>query len=1144
MATPYKFLDYYDFSDASLYFGRKHETEILLSDIITTRLVVLFAKTGCGKTSLINAGIRPRLEELNYITFFIRVKKNPIESAREVLRNKDLLPTEMEGQSLENQLKDVVNKLRKPVVLFFDQFEEFFMYIKDPERTQFITDIARIYRRRELGVHIVFSMREEFLFEMDAFRDEIPSIFHNDSNLRLRPFNDLQAEVAIVKPAQIFGVEIEKTLVDKLIADLRNLGGDGIEPAHLQILCDTLWQERKQGRILLKDYERLEGAKKILDRRFVKDIEKELEYSLEWDEIPGKDGDRLIQYLEQNFHIVWVRIAIFEKTDENNTVKLSSEKNNLTLSLNDKRTSLNIKIDDGRTDIFTAKIENDRVKIYIFDIEQLRLLKKLLPELRFPEKDTKYPRGLDELVKTLETDSITLNNLIDKLEKMRLVRRNLYHDTIFIEWTSDYLAASTDKITWRLMLMYSMRKKAELEKQQMPDGSRWFDSLTKENLEIIYLTFKDYEEISEITLKKGVTPFGELNTFEAQFLLEAALYHGTKHMHLWFDKASQNGVDVWPILEDMVNNSEEQNKKQIENSIELMGQLIDKPKAAHLLEVVMFQPGWGLKTLDVLGQIQNEIAIRLLQSALKKEALASDAIGKLRRMRTIEAIEVLENAMRQGGVLALQAGKALDMIATDLPGFVSVRSSEVLSEVLAKDAQSLFITSLETGLDMPFWFEKAKANQVDVWTILRENTVNENVPPEKGKNIVRLLGMLGSIQAFELMKIAFEKETLADITSKVLDQLETMEVVDFWESMLQKENFNAKAQNAFKKILESKTAQAIVKDKAQLILNNWNKDQGKPIGQIRITPIVAPQIRPEYGNVLEEKDWDLLLKRIKDRKCTPLLGAGAEYPVIPLGYSIAMEWARNYNYPFEDSYDLSRVAQFLAVDRDPMFPTEEIVKLFKTVKPPDFTKPYEIHSILADLPLPIYLTTNYDDFMVKALKSRNKNPIREFCRWSKRIQNQFKDKPSIFESENPTIANPVVFHLHGNNDVPESLVLTEDDYLDFLVNISNDHDLLPPKIREVLSGTSLLFLGYSIKDWDFRVIFRSLVSYLERSVSRAHIIVMLLPDVGNVPDEQKAKAQQYLDRYFWELRIKVYWGTCQDFAADLRKRWEVFNHGT
>jgi hypothetical protein len=297
-------------------------------------------------------------------------------------------------------------------------------------------------------------------------------------------------------------------------------------------------------------------------------------------------------------------------------------------------------------------------------------------------------------------------------------------------------------------------------------------------------------------------------------------------------------------------------------------------------------------------------------------------------------------------------------------------------------------------------------------------------------------------------------------------------------------------------------------------------------------------------NTLEERDWNLLLRRVKAGKCTPFLGAGACFGALPLGGEIAQKWSQEHNYPLEDCHDLARVAQFLAVPYYPMFPKEEILEQwFKEIAPPDFTEPDEPHGILADLPLPVYMTTNYDDFMVRALQSRHKDPKRELCRWNQLV----KDTPCIFESEpgfRPTVANPVVFHLHGHSKVVESLVLTEDDYLDFLVNISRDQALLPPRIQEALTGASLLFIGYSLADWDFRVLFRGLVMSTEPSLRRISVTVQLPPVSSDAPESTCQQVQKYLDQYFDRSDIRVYWGTARQFAAELRRRWREFSNGS
>jgi SIR2-like domain len=253
-----------------------------------------------------------------------------------------------------------------------------------------------------------------------------------------------------------------------------------------------------------------------------------------------------------------------------------------------------------------------------------------------------------------------------------------------------------------------------------------------------------------------------------------------------------------------------------------------------------------------------------------------------------------------------------------------------------------------------------------------------------------------------------------------------------------------------------------------------------------------------------------------------------------------LQWAKTHSYPLDDHTDLAKVAQYLAVTEDFMSPKERIAELFEKVKPPDFNEKDEPHAVLADLPLPVYITTNYDDFMVQAMRHRNRDPKQELCRWNDFISQE----QSVFATQRgyiPTVANPLVFHLHGAHQIPESLVLTEDDYLDFIVEASkNETTVIPLHIQRALTGTSLLFLGYRIADWDFRVLFRSLSTYMKRSTAKAHVSVQLVPLSNDCSEEQSARAQDYLNRYFRKLDIRVYWGSCREFASELRRRWNEF----
>lgn len=295
---------------------------------------------------------------------------------------------------------------------------------------------------------------------------------------------------------------------------------------------------------------------------------------------------------------------------------------------------------------------------------------------------------------------------------------------------------------------------------------------------------------------------------------------------------------------------------------------------------------------------------------------------------------------------------------------------------------------------------------------------------------------------------------------------------------------------------------------------------------------------------LTDADWNVLLQRIQDKECTPFIGAGACAATLPLASELAAEWAEAYNYPLGDKSNLARVAQFLAVQQDPMFPKQLLRRKLQEVGPPDFSAPDEPHGALADLGLPVYITTNYDGLMTGALKDREKDPQRELCAWNKLVH---ETQPSVLATGfKPTPANPLVYHLHGHHDVPQSMVLTEDDYLAFLVEISTDNSnrMLPPAIRNALASTSLLFVGYSLSDWDFRVLFRGLMGSLGRTLGMTSIAVQLAPAVDDATDEQRAIVQGYLNSYFEQMqtiKVRLYWGDVRDFARELHDRWEQFD---
>jgi hypothetical protein len=285
---------------------------------------------------------------------------------------------------------------------------------------------------------------------------------------------------------------------------------------------------------------------------------------------------------------------------------------------------------------------------------------------------------------------------------------------------------------------------------------------------------------------------------------------------------------------------------------------------------------------------------------------------------------------------------------------------------------------------------------------------------------------------------------------------------------------------------------------------------------------------------VDDADWDFLLRRIRSGSCTPFLGAGAAGGVLPLGGDIAQRWAKQHGYPLDDPWDLSRVAQFMAVKQDSFWPKDLMREELEGRGPPDFARPDEPHAALAGLPLPVYITTNYDDFMVAALQASGKEPRREFCRWN--TSPEVVEAPVVLDRALvPTAESPVVYHLHGHLGVLDSLVLTEDDYRSFLVRLSRDANLLPHQILKRFAATSLLFLGYRLADWSFRVIHWGIVMAGDPALRRLSVTVQL-------PMADEA-SRQYLDEYFGKSYVRVFWGTAEEFASQLQERWARFDGG-
>jgi len=322
----------------------------------------------------------------------------------------------------------------------------------------------------------------------------------------------------------------------------------------------------------------------------------------------------------------------------------------------------------------------------------------------------------------------------------------------------------------------------------------------------------------------------------------------------------------------------------------------------------------------------------------------------------------------------------------------------------------------------------------------------------------------------------------------------------------------------------------------------------------------------------ENVDWDKLMQAIVQGTCTPFVGAGACAGFLPLAGDLAEALAEDDGYLMNKGRrDLARVTQYMAVKHtDGNYPKMELgsffgfepprpqipmkggllAKLYRNRQIPNFAAEDEPHGVLADLKSAIYLTTNYDDFMHKALKMRGTAlgvdaPRRDFCRWTNRL---FEDKQSPFDSGyKPTREQPVVYHLHGHAGIPESIVTTEDDYTDFIVNLSSEltvskigkgkKERLPAAIRSAVRNNTLVFVGYQVADQNLRVVLRLLSQTLGAADKRVNVAIQLSPEIGLADEETILHIQSYLEkRYLWSLNLQVYWGDAREFATELRQQ--------
>ena len=315
----------------------------------------------------------------------------------------------------------------------------------------------------------------------------------------------------------------------------------------------------------------------------------------------------------------------------------------------------------------------------------------------------------------------------------------------------------------------------------------------------------------------------------------------------------------------------------------------------------------------------------------------------------------------------------------------------------------------------------------------------------------------------------------------------------------------------------------------------------------------------------EFEKWQSLAGSVQDKVCTPILGPGLIDTVLGSRRELAIRWAEEHGFPLEPSQrgSLPQVAQYiLTLQSQAYLPVayrgvlrESIIRRYQSCVPLGLVQanPWSISQIqqaleevtdqcilnnpsnpfqmLAQLRLPIYVTTWTLDFMTQALVAAGVEPVVRICPWNKWIP---KEK-AIYE-EQPTVEKPLVYHLFGHISEPNSLVFSEDKFFDYLIGVTQNKDLIPGAVRAALINTSLLFLGFQMEDWEFRVFFRFLMMQEGREMLKffSHAAAQIEPEEDRIIDLKRARG--YLKDYFVNENISIYWGSTEEFLKELSSK--------
>lgn len=182
-------------------------------------------------------------------------------------------------------------------------------------------------------------------------------------------------------------------------------------------------------------------------------------------------------------------------------------------------------------------------------------------------------------------------------------------------------------------------------------------------------------------------------------------------------------------------------------------------------------------------------------------------------------------------------------------------------------------------------------------------------------------------------------------------------------------------------------------------------------------------------------------------------------------------------------------------------------------------------------PFQLIVTTNYDRLLERAFKASGLNYV-PVIQYTSGIEIENEKHPQ------KKLANPqgtIIYKIHGtfgegdDQRQAKAVILTEEDYIEFLSILGDPEKGVPPLIgSKMRMGSTILFLGYGLQDWDFRTIYKSMIESIEPNLRPQSFAIQKDP-----PD--------YLIRYWMRKNVDILNVDLYEFAEELRTRWEAFS---